>query len=271
MRSFLIGALRARLARRSAPLPPCELKQHAIVFAPHPDDETLGCGGSIRIRREAGGRVQVAFLTDGAASHAHVSRRELSDMRRQEALEAASVLGVEEREVYFFGFPDGDLSSHHTHATERVRALLRLHEPDVIYVPHREDGPADHRVTTQVVLDAARDARPRVTVFEYPVWLWHSFPWVGANVGRGLIADVLTQRRLFRELSTVVPLHGTHATKLRALDCYVSQMAAPRGARRWATLGDVAGGDFLRALLTDHEYFHRYELYEGRAMRRGER
>ena len=66
-----------------------------LVVAPHPDDETLGCGGSIAARAANGQRVVVAILTDGeaAATMRASAPDELAALRREEALLAASRLG----------------------------------------------------------------------------------------------------------------------------------------------------------------------------------
>ncbi len=60
---------KAVLARRATVASPTELMVPTVVVAPHPDDETLGCGVLIAAKRRLGAEVAVVFLTDGAASH----------------------------------------------------------------------------------------------------------------------------------------------------------------------------------------------------------
>jgi hypothetical protein len=50
----------------------CALGKPAIIFAPHQDDETLGCGGTIIRKKQAGANLQIVFMTDGCRSHAHL-------------------------------------------------------------------------------------------------------------------------------------------------------------------------------------------------------
>ncbi|HLL52387.1 MAG TPA: PIG-L family deacetylase, partial [Myxococcaceae bacterium] len=110
MRAALRRLHRTALGHLGRPLGEEELRRGAMVFAPHPDDETLGCGGTILRKRRAGAEVRIAFLTDGAASHAHLVPREaLRALREREALEAAGALGVEASRVCWLGFPDGEL------------------------------------------------------------------------------------------------------------------------------------------------------------------
>ncbi len=150
-----------------------------IVFAPHPDDEVIACGGTILARRAAGWRVMIVFATDGAQSHQAVlgisddpSPAELVVLRRAEALAAAGLLGVDAHDVSFAGAPDtrlcDALDGFRSHVEAVLAACGRL---DEVYIPHeRRELNADHRLTGQVVLAclARTGARPRVA--KYVVW-----------------------------------------------------------------------------------------------------
>ncbi len=93
-----------------------------IVFAPHPDDESLGAGGLIQRVLKAGGKVKVVFITsgdgfpEGVEKEDHISHPTAKDYRkygverREEALKATATLGMQEHDVIFLGFPDGGLS-----------------------------------------------------------------------------------------------------------------------------------------------------------------
>jgi LmbE family N-acetylglucosaminyl deacetylase len=91
-----------------------------LVMAPHPDDETLGAGGALHLTRQNGGAARIVFLTCGDGSRStqlalhlrkrrYYSFRNLARLRREEAKDAARVLGLEENEVVFLGYPDGGL------------------------------------------------------------------------------------------------------------------------------------------------------------------
>jgi len=94
---------------------------HVLVVAPHPDDETLGCGGLIQEAVARGAEVHVALMTNGDASELAVifGERELplspqafvalGRKRQQESLRALAALGVPEDHVYFLGFPNNGL------------------------------------------------------------------------------------------------------------------------------------------------------------------
>src|SRR5687768_6580034 len=57
------GLLRSVMERLATPLGEEELGRSAMVFAPHPDDETLGCGGTILQKRRAGASMRIVFMT----------------------------------------------------------------------------------------------------------------------------------------------------------------------------------------------------------------
>lgn len=96
-----------------------------LIFSPHPDDESLGAAGLIQRVLKEGGKVRVVFLTngdgfpEGVEREDHISHpttkdyRRYREERRVEALKAVTILGMEERDVIFLGFPDGGLSFLH--------------------------------------------------------------------------------------------------------------------------------------------------------------
>jgi LmbE family N-acetylglucosaminyl deacetylase len=97
---------------------PLSGRERIFVLAPHPDDECLGAGGLISRARKMGVEVQIGFLSNGDGSRttqiSQVLRgkdeKTLPDIalkRQDEALRAAQILGVDEKNVLFFGFPDG--------------------------------------------------------------------------------------------------------------------------------------------------------------------
>jgi LmbE family N-acetylglucosaminyl deacetylase len=114
----------------SSALPPIDADTSLLVVSPHPDDETLCCGGTIQRVLRAGGRVTVVWLTSGDAARVSLVltghslfpgtavARELGARRMGEAGVAAARLGVARVGQLFLGYPDGGLlellGSHRT-------------------------------------------------------------------------------------------------------------------------------------------------------------
>jgi N-acetylglucosamine malate deacetylase 1 len=154
-------------------------ERSAMVFSPHQDDETLGCGGMIALKRQCKGSVSVVFLTDGQGGIAdpNLSVEQKVELRKQEAIAALTILGVEQSDMHFLDKPDGTLS----HLSEQQRQqtidqlvqLLRDYQPQEIYVPHRRDRHPDHEATYDLVQAAVMQLGLQTTVRQYAIWiLW---------------------------------------------------------------------------------------------------
>lgn len=242
-----------------------DLSQSAIVFAPHPDDETLGCGGTLIRKKQADAAVKIVFMTDGSRSHASLmAPSELRNIRHREALQAAQTLGVAAEDVIFLGFEDGQLAQSVAAAVERVSDLLALDPPAEVFVPYYRDPPADHQATTQVVMAALRRLSLSPTIYTYPIWYWRQWPWTAlAGASKRETLNVLSASlksglgtAIFRDFQHSVPVGLVLAQKRMALEQHASQMQKPADNPAWPTLGDVSAGDFLDCFFLDYEIFH---------------
>ncbi|HEX3012246.1 MAG TPA: PIG-L deacetylase family protein [Syntrophomonadaceae bacterium] len=126
-----------------------------MVFAPHPDDDILGCGGSIAKYVRQGCEFITVYMTSGEAGSLTSPCNELAIQRENEARQASSFLGV--KETVFLRNPDGFLEYSRNNLINIIN-LIRKTKPDTIYVPHHLDGNEDHRITCKLVLDACRRA-----------------------------------------------------------------------------------------------------------------
>ena len=148
-----------------------------VVIAPHPDDESLGCGGAIALLRRFGLPVHVLFVSDGTKSHP-TSRKyplaRLRDLREREAQEALARLGTSD--ATFLRLPDGavpgDGDAGFFEAVQGCRAYLEELQPQTILVPWRRDPHPDHRATSHIVQAALAGSANKPRVLEYPVWAW---------------------------------------------------------------------------------------------------
>ncbi|MBD2292670.1 PIG-L family deacetylase [Anabaena sphaerica FACHB-251] len=162
---------------------PMEITQKsAMIISPHQDDEVLGCGGVIGLKREQDIPVQVVFMTDGAASHSwhpDFKSGEIVTVRRDEALTALSILGVDSSQIHFLDNPDSKLrflnATERQKIIEKLAQLLQSFQPQEVYVPHRKDRTKDHEATYELVQEAIILSGIEVELLQYPIWiLWHS-------------------------------------------------------------------------------------------------
>ena len=150
-----------------------------LVIAPHQDDETLGCGGTIALLRRAGIPVTVLFVSDGTGSHPNSSSyppERLRATREAEALAALHILGVAPEATAFLRLPDTAVplagQPGFAEATGRVEALLDRAVPETILLPWRRDPHCDHQAAWQLVHAALAGHPERPRLLEYPIWVW---------------------------------------------------------------------------------------------------
>lgn len=143
--------------------------KNALVLSPHPDDEALGAGGTIKKLSSSGVNVTVAYFCDGSSGtiDGHVDKS-LIEKRKKEAKTSAGVLGISDQ--VFFGYPDGKLAS----GNSSIRALLDLiggKKPDIIILPSFLDNHFDHRVTNEILINAASGKdMDEIPIWGYEIW-----------------------------------------------------------------------------------------------------
>ncbi|MBD2461881.1 PIG-L family deacetylase [Oscillatoria sp. FACHB-1407] len=152
-----------------------------MVFSPHQDDETFGCGGMIALKRAHGIPVAVTFLTDGGAGGSLTdSTTSLVQIRKQEATQALEILGVDLSHIHFLDKPDGalpDLDDEERQKTVvQIADLLKVYQPGEVYIPHRKDCHRDHEATYELVQEAIAQAGIEVELLQYPIWLFWRAP-----------------------------------------------------------------------------------------------
>ena len=129
-----------------------------LVLAAHPDDEVLGCGGTIARLAAGGADVSILILAEGLTSRVGFDPardQPLLNLHRERALRAGAILGA--REVRFSGFPDQKLDTipllDVTHAIEAEIARV---VPEIVYTHHGGDLNMDHVIVHRATLTATR-------------------------------------------------------------------------------------------------------------------
>ncbi|HSM81516.1 MAG TPA: PIG-L family deacetylase [Nodosilinea sp.] len=167
----------------AVPLRSHPLDAPVLVVAPHPDDETLGCGGTIASLCAQGQPVAVLVVSDGAGSHPRSQlypAPRLRQIRAAETLAALALLGVAAAQVTFWGLPDGSVPALATSpappAAEAALAwgqqYLAQIAPRTIFLPYRYDPHRDHRATWSLIQGAVAGLPQPPRLIEYPIWDW---------------------------------------------------------------------------------------------------
>lgn len=136
------------------------------MIAPHPDDETAGCAGTLMLHRQAGDSVTVACVTDGSGSAAVPgSSRERSAHRRREMEAALDVLAIDT--LHWIDLKEGRWSFESGVAS--IGDLIEKSEPTVIYAPSRLDFHPEHRKVACCLASVLRESGTAIPVRIYPV------------------------------------------------------------------------------------------------------
>ncbi len=138
-----------------------------IVLAPHPDDESLGAGGTLALLAARGCEVHVVCVSDGSASPtAQLPPAEVVRRRRNEMQQAVDVLGL--GQVTFLNLPDGALRHHVPSLAVSLTALQRNLGAEALFTPWVGDGHPDHQAVSAAV--AAADLPRSLPIWGYETW-----------------------------------------------------------------------------------------------------
>lgn len=144
--------------------------KRVIVISPHPDDEAIGCGGTIAAHVHNGDVVHVIFLTSGEKGGHGKSAKETIEIREGEAKAAAAILNISE--PAFWREPDGNFQASETNIARLVNTIEQF-KPDVIYVPHHNEEHKDHKAAALLVersLIRLNATTETPVVYMYEVW-----------------------------------------------------------------------------------------------------
>ena len=145
------------------------------VLAPHPDDESLGCGGLLALLAAHGVPAKVVVVTDGTKSHpnsaSHPAPR-LRAVRQAEARQALEALGI--ADGVFLDHVDCEMPARDSAAFEAAADHLArvLAGVETVLVPWRRDPHCDHVATWELAAAAAARLDDPPRWIEYPVWAW---------------------------------------------------------------------------------------------------
>jgi len=193
-------------------------KPITLIIAAHPDDEVLGCGGSMAKWAKKGNGVHVLIMAEGATSRDkhrdRESRKEELSMLTRSANQAADILGV--KSIELLDYPDNRMDSVDLlDVVKSVEERIEKLKPEVVVTHHASDLNIDHQITHQAVITASRpqpgQTVKRILTFEVP----SSTEWQSPTGGNPYIPN------WFEDITVTLTL------KKKALEAYESEM------RKW--------------------------------------
>ena len=196
----------------------------ALVLAPHPDDEVLGCGGAMARITSSGGVVEVAVVTRGRPPR--FTGAQAAEVKA-EALEAHAVLGV--ARTHFLDLPAAELDRiARADLNRAIGDVVTEANPDTLFVPFVGDLHFDHGLVFEAAMVAAR---PRGNGFPLRVLAYETVSetnWSAPSLSPAF------QPNMFIDITDHLE------TKLRAFACFRSQCRPPPDERSVETLRALA-------------------------------
>jgi len=145
-----------------------------LIIAAHPDDEILGCGGTIARLVNEGNDAYTLILGEGVTSRDEKRDRkkresEIEELKKQ-IFEANEIIGV--KKVFTFDFPDNRFDSISLlDIIKKIEKLKNKIKPDIIFSHYKNDLNIDHKKTYEAVLTATRpmETEPVKIIYSFEV------------------------------------------------------------------------------------------------------
>ena len=205
-----------------------------LVFAPHPDDEVLGCGGTIKKHSNNGDEVYVCIVTSGkppvfdnevAVKNGWPHNLYLECMAAKKALGVKDYIFLELPCVLLEREPRNEINA-------KVLSVIDDIKPDIVYMPHFGDMQKDHLITAEAVMVAVRPKGNHIVRYVYSYETLSETEWNIPHSANSFVAN------------TFIDIADTLQDKLSALECYKSQVASfpnPRSVEAAEALAKYRG------------------------------
>lgn len=224
---------------------------NVLVFAPHPDDEILGCGGTIARHIAEGDKVDVCIVTRGKPPVFHINKEIYDKWPHNlypEILKSHRLLGISQ--TYFLEFPAAMLEHVPRYElNDKILEFIRRCEPDIIYMPHFGDMQKDHALTCEAIMVAVRPKYGHIVRYVYAYETLSETEWNIPHASNCFIPNV------FVDISDYLD------AKLEAVACYQSQLGDfpdPRSLEAVESLaklrGSTMGARAAEAFMLVREY-----------------
>lgn len=175
-----------------------------LVFAAHPDDEVLGCGGTITKLASEGEEVHTIIFSFGGKWPPWKKKKKITKKRIKEARKADEILGVET--TRFLGLKDLEMLRDKEKATLAVKKIIRKHRPKTIFTHSINDTHPDHSFVSLVVRQAKKRAGSKAKIYMFDI---------------SSIIEIFTKKHA----TVIFDITSTFKTKIKALKAFKSQFS----------------------------------------------
>ena len=147
--------------------------KRVCIFAPHPDDEIIGCGGLLQQLTANGNPIVLIHVTNGTQSHPNstiYTQEKLNTIRPQESVQALEILGVAHQvTTVALNLADGEVFAQQEQFYQKLSTIIQA--DDILITTFMRDGHPDHEATGQVVASFAK--QHHLACYQVLIWAWH--------------------------------------------------------------------------------------------------
>ena len=227
------------------------MNKKILVVAAHPDDEVLGCGGTLYKFSKLGYKINILFLSNGVSARNIVNKKMQKNisLRRKSAQNAGKILGI--NKIDFFDLPDNKFDSVPLlRIIKLIEQSIKEHDPSIIFTHYDNDLNIDHKITSQATITATR-------------------PYLNSSLKKLLLFEVLSSSEWNFGTSSksfspnyFVNIEKEIKIKQKAMKCYNQELRKwphPRsleGIKNLAKIrGSISGLKFAESFISIREIF----------------
>lgn len=124
-----------------------------VAIVAHPDDEVIGCGGTLAKHKADNDNIHIIYMTDGVSARTHTEHTDANERNTMAKIAGEYLTATQ----YFFNFPDNRMDSIPLiDIVQAIESVLSNLSPDIIYTHHCGDLNIDHQIVHRAVLTANR-------------------------------------------------------------------------------------------------------------------
>jgi N-acetylglucosamine malate deacetylase 1 len=145
-----------------------------LVVVAHPDDEILGCGGTLLKSADKGAKIKTVIVSEGVTSRLIENLKEKKKKINQRMLSTKKAHNfIKKSEVVCLNFPDQKLDTvSMLNITQKIEKEIEIFNPDIVFTHHNGDLNLDHKIVNNATITACRPS-PKCSVkqiftFEIP-------------------------------------------------------------------------------------------------------
>ncbi|HCG91172.1 MAG TPA: hypothetical protein DEZ08_04980 [Dehalococcoidia bacterium] len=148
-----------------------------MVFAPHQDDDIIGCGGTILNSIKNKAEIQVTYIMDGAPPKFHGSQRtEYVNTRNIEAINVWKT--INNSTPIFLETPTRGIAIDPQTVITKIQDVISKYDPDCIFVPYFLETPLDHRRSSYVIWQALQNIKHNIK----QIWCYQVTTMISPNI-----------------------------------------------------------------------------------------